>query len=137
MNQKSKAAAILLAFFLGCWGAHLFYVGEKKKAVIYLVIGLFGLFFFVPLLVSGILALIDLIRYLMMSDAEFAAMCSKNQGGQNYTNYSAPTYNQQEDDESMSITASTPDDFTFCTTCGTKIPKGSKFCPSCGNAQNG
>lgn len=131
MNQKSKSTAILLALFLGCWGGHLFYVGEKKKAIIYLIIGGFGLFFFVPLLISGILALIDLIKYARMSDAEFVAMCDKNNGTQQNTNYSAPTYNQP-----TSVTTATPEDFTFCTTCGTKIPKGTKFCPSCGNAQH-
>ena len=36
MNQKSKTTAILLALFLGCWGVHLFYLGEKKKGIIYL-----------------------------------------------------------------------------------------------------
>lgn len=137
MNQKSKSTAILLALFLGCWGGHLFYVGEKKKAIIYLIIGGFGLFFFVPLLISGILALIDLIKYARMSDAEFVAMCDKNNGTQQNTNYSAPTYSQPVNSQPMSVTTSTPEDFTFCTSCGTKIPKGTKFCPSCGNAQNG
>lgn len=136
MNQKSKSTAILLALFLGCWGGHLFYVGEKKKAIIYLIIGGFGLFFFVPLLISGILALIDLIKYAKMSDAEFVAMCNKNAGVQS-NNYAAPTYNQPVGNLPMSEITATPEDFTFCTSCGTKISKGTKFCPSCGNAQNG
>lgn len=131
MNQKSKSTAIILALLLGCWGAHLFYVGETKKGIVYAIIGGFGLFFFLPLLISGVLALIDLIKYAKMSDAEFAAKYNGGNNGQNNVNYSAPTYNQP-----TSVTTATPEDFTFCTTCGTKIPKGTKFCPSCGNAQN-
>ena len=136
MNQKSKIAAILLAFFLGGWGAHLFYLGEKKKGVVYLIIGIFGLFFWFPLIVTCVLAIIDIFRYLFMSDAEFAAKYSGGTSMQNNAGYQAPNYSQQVNNQQMSINAATPEDFTFCTTCGTKIPKGTKFCPSCGNAQN-
>ena len=134
MNQKSKTTAILLALFLGCWGVHLFYLGENKRGFVYLVIGGIGLFFFIPLLISGILALIDLIKYAKMSDAEFAAKYSGGGGQANFNN-STPSYTQQVNNQPTSY-AATPEDFTFCTTCGTKIPKGTKFCPSCGNAQN-
>ena len=136
MNQKSKTTAILLALFLGCWGIHLFYLGETKRGIVYAVIGGFGLFFFIPLLISGILALIDLINYARMSDAEFAAKYSRGANMQNNAGYQAPNYSQPVNNQPMSINAATPEDFTFCTTCGTKIPKGTKFCPSCGNAQN-
>lgn len=136
MNQKSKIAAILLAFFLGGWGVHLFYLGEKKKGVVYLIIGIFGLFFWFPLIVTCVLAIIDIFRYLFMSDAEFAAKYSGGANMQNNTGYQAPTYSQPVNNQPMSVNAATPEDFTFCTTCGTKIPKGTKFCPSCGNAQN-
>lgn len=136
MNQKSKTTAILLALFLGCWGVHLFYLGEKKKGIIYLIIGLFGLFFFLPLLITGILALVDLIKYAMMSDAEFAAKYNGRCGQQNHINQSYPFYNQPVNHQSTYVESSSPNDFTFCTTCGEKIAKGVKFCPSCGNAQN-
>jgi TM2 domain-containing membrane protein YozV len=136
MNQKSKFAAILLAFFLGCWGVHLFYLGENKKGAVYLIIGIFGLFFWFPLIVTGILAIIDIFKYLFMSDAEFAAKYSGGANIQNNAGYQAPNYSQPVNNQPMSINAATPEDFTFCTTCGTKIPKGTKFCPSCGNAQN-
>lgn len=136
MNQKSKFAAILLAFFLGCWGVHLFYLGENKKGAVYLIIGIFGLFFWFPLIVTGILAIIDIFKYLFMSDAEFTAKYSGGANIQNNASYQAPNYSQPVNNQPMSINAATPEDFTFCTTCGTKIPKGTKFCPSCGNAQN-
>lgn len=136
MNQKSKIAAILLAFFLGGWGVHLFYLGEKKKGVVYLIIGIFGLFFWFPLIVTCVLAIIDIFRYLFMSDAEFAAKYSGGTNMQNNAGNQAYNYSQQVNNQQMSINAGTPEDFTFCTTCGTKIPKGTTFCPSCGNAQN-
>ena len=136
MNQKSKTTAILLALFLGCWGVHLFYLGEKKKGIIYLIIGLFGLFFFLPLLITGILALVDLIKYATMSDAEFAAKYNGKSGQKNYVNQSYPSYNQPVNHQTTFVEPSSPSDFTFCTTCGEKIAKGAKFCPSCGNVQN-
>lgn len=136
MNQKSKFAAILLAFFLGGWGVHLFYLGENKKGAVYLIIGIFGLFFWFPLIVTGILAIIDIFKYLFMSDAEFAAKYNGGANMQNNAAYQTPTYSQQVNNQPLSVNAATPEDFTFCTTCGTKIPKGTKFCPTCGNAQN-
>ncbi len=136
MNQKSKFAAILLAFLLGGWGVHLFYLGENKKGVVYLIIGIFGLFFWFPLILTGVLALIDIFRYLFMSDAEFAAKYSGGANMQNNAGYQASSYSQPANSQPISLNAASPEDFTFCTTCGTKIPKGTKFCPSCGNAQN-
>ncbi len=40
MTQKSKIVAGLLAIFLGCYGAQHFYLGDNKKAIIYLVVSL-------------------------------------------------------------------------------------------------
>lgn len=137
MNQKSRTTAILLAFFLGGFGVHLFYLGETKRGFVYLVIGGLGLFFVFPFIVCVILAIIDMVKYIKMSDAEFAAKYNRGNNVQNNANYSAPTYNQPVNNQPMSVTTATPEDFSFCTSCGTKIPKGTKFCPSCGNAQNG
>lgn len=137
MNQKSRSTAILLAFLLGGFGAHLFYLGETKRGFVYLVIGGLGLFFVFPFIVCVILAIIDMVKYIKMSDAEFAAKYSGGANLQNNAGYQAPTYSQSANNQPTSIAAATPEDFTFCTTCGAKIPKGTKFCPSCGNAQNG
>jgi TM2 domain-containing membrane protein YozV len=62
-NQKSRGIAILLALFLGGVGGHRFYLGQITAGVLML------LFFwtFIPV----IIAIIDIIRYLLMSDAEF------------------------------------------------------------------
>ena len=113
---------------------------EKRNhlcsSFLYLVIGLIGLFALLPLLITGILALVDLIKHAMMSDAEFTSKYSGQSGQQNYSNQSYQSYNQPVNHQSTFVEFSSPNDFTFCTTCGEKIAKGVKFCPSCGNAQN-
>lgn len=45
-GNKSRIAAALLAFFLGNFGIHNFYLGYYGKAVVQLVLTLFGWFFF-------------------------------------------------------------------------------------------
>ena len=56
---KEKIVAILLAFFLGGFGVHNFYLGESKKGILRLLTCWFGL--------GGILALIDFIKMLIGS----------------------------------------------------------------------
>lgn len=65
VGHKSRVAAILLALFLGGFGAHKFYLGRVGAGILYL------LFFwtFIPALV----AFIEMIVYICMSDEAFAA----------------------------------------------------------------
>lgn len=56
---KEKIVAILLAFFLGGFGIHNFYLGETKKGILRLLTCWIGL--------GGILALIDFIKMLIGS----------------------------------------------------------------------
>lgn len=65
VGRKSRVAAILLAFFLGGFGIHKFYLGRIAAGVLYLM------FFwtFVPAFV----ALVEMIIYLTISDEQFAA----------------------------------------------------------------
>jgi TM2 domain-containing membrane protein YozV len=76
---KNKIVAALLAFFLGMFGVHRFYLGDTKNGTIMLVGSLvswlltFVLIGFLGLLVFGVWAFIDFVRYLIMSDADFAA----------------------------------------------------------------
>ncbi len=61
--QKNKTVAILLAIFLGTFGAHKFYLGKIKS-------GIFCLLFswtFIPL----IIAIIDIIKILTYSKQKF------------------------------------------------------------------
>ena len=63
-GHKSRVAAILLAFFLGGFGVHKFYLGRVGQGILYL------LFFwtFIP----TILAIIEMIIYICTNDEDFA-----------------------------------------------------------------
>lgn len=69
-QSKSRISAFLFAWFLGGFGAHKFYLGDSNKGVLYMV------FFWT--LIPSILALIDGIVFLQMSDAEFARLYGNN-----------------------------------------------------------
>ncbi|HEY8422583.1 MAG TPA: TM2 domain-containing protein [Thermoclostridium sp.] len=62
---KSKIAAGLLAIFLGCIGAHKFYLGKPLMGLLYLIFCWTG--------IPAIVGLVEGIIYLSKSDAEFAA----------------------------------------------------------------
>jgi TM2 domain-containing membrane protein YozV len=64
-SGKSRLAAALLAFFLGGFGVHKFYLGRVGQGILYL------LFFwtFIP----AIVAFVEMIIYLTMTDEAFAA----------------------------------------------------------------
>ena len=63
-GNKSRVAAIILALFLGGLGVHKFYLGRVAAGVLYLI------FFwtFIP----AIIAFIEMIIYITMSDEAFA-----------------------------------------------------------------
>lgn len=63
--MKSKTTAAILAFFLGGFGIHRFYLGQTGKGVLFLLFCWTG--------IPAIIALIDFIRYLCMNDADFNA----------------------------------------------------------------
>jgi len=62
-NQKSKVTAMLLAFFLGGFGVHKFYLGRTVWGVVYL------LFFWT--LVPACIAFIEFLIYAFMSEDRF------------------------------------------------------------------
>jgi TM2 domain-containing membrane protein YozV len=71
-GMSKRVAASLFAFFLGGFGAHKFYLGMPKPAVIMLCIWIFGwILLGIPTLVIGVIAFIEFIIYVTKSDAEF------------------------------------------------------------------
>lgn len=68
-DDRNKYIAALLAFFIGTLGVHRFYLGRTGSAIVMLVLSCT----LVGLLVTAPWALIDTVRYLIMSDREFAA----------------------------------------------------------------
>jgi len=77
---KEKIVAALLAFFLGAFGAHKFYLGYNTAGIIMLLITLFSwVLFFLPLVVISVIAFIEFILYLVASDEEFQERYVVNQ----------------------------------------------------------
>jgi TM2 domain-containing membrane protein YozV len=67
-NDRNKYIAALIAFLLGPLGIHRFYLGRTGSGIAMLLLSCT----LVGLIVSGPWAFIDMIRYLVMSDREFA-----------------------------------------------------------------
>ncbi len=63
-GTKNKIVAALLAFFLGWFGAHKFYLGKIGQGVLYLLFCWTG--------IPAIIAFIEFIIYLCMSEEKFA-----------------------------------------------------------------
>ena len=61
---KNKLTAALLAFFLGWIGVHKFYLGQTNQGVIYIL--------FCWTMVPGLIAFIECILLLLMSEEEFS-----------------------------------------------------------------
>jgi TM2 domain-containing membrane protein YozV len=68
-GDRNKYVAAALAFVLGTLGVHRFYLGRTGSGIVMLVLTITV----VGLLITGLWALIDTFRYLVMSDAEFDA----------------------------------------------------------------
>ncbi|NYT86810.1 TM2 domain-containing protein [Pollutimonas harenae] len=64
--NNHRKIAIVLALFLGWLGAHRFYLGQIGWGIFYLIV----FYLFTPLAI--ILGLIDAVRYMFMSDEDFA-----------------------------------------------------------------
>ncbi|HYG47759.1 MAG TPA: TM2 domain-containing protein, partial [Allosphingosinicella sp.] len=66
--DRNKYIAALIAFLIGPLGIHRFYLGRTGSGIAMLILSctVIGLLLTVPW------ALIDMIRYLVMSDREFA-----------------------------------------------------------------
>jgi TM2 domain-containing membrane protein YozV len=67
-NDRNKYVAAVIALLVGPFGIHRFYLGRTGSAIAMLVLSCTV----VGLIVSVPWAFIDMIRYLMMADREFA-----------------------------------------------------------------
>jgi TM2 domain-containing membrane protein YozV len=75
MGDRNKLIAALLAFFFGPLGVHRFYLGRIGSGIAMVVLSctVIGLLATIPW------AIIDMIRYLVMSDREFAARYARDE----------------------------------------------------------
>ena len=58
---RSMVVYVLLAFFLGLWGAHKFYAGRNGEGIAMLLMGTVGWVLIIPGIIVAFWALIDLI----------------------------------------------------------------------------
>lgn len=61
--MKDRITAALLAFFLGGFGVHKFYLGRRRQGLLYAIFAITG----IPFLI----AFIDAVLYLVMDEREF------------------------------------------------------------------
>jgi TM2 domain-containing membrane protein YozV len=72
VERKDKITAALLAFFLGGLGIHKFYLNRPGAGIAMLLISVFGfLLVGLPTLIICIIAFVEFIIYLTLSDEEF------------------------------------------------------------------
>lgn len=135
--MKSKNIAALLAFFLGGLGVHKFYLGKTFQGIIYLV--------FCWTSIPAIIAFIECIMFLLMSDAEFQKKYGTGDPSSNDTflynnqqevqrDYSNPSYQRRnrflpETEDIEEVKEATKK----CPKCGAENDLNNKFCESCGN----
>ena len=71
LKKKNKYIAAILAFFLGGFGVHKFYLGDQMWGITYIVLTVSGLVIFLPLFVVGVMCLVDGFTLLFMSEEKF------------------------------------------------------------------
>ncbi len=71
--MKSRIVAILLAFFLGMFGLHKFYLNQNGKGLIYLVLTFTG----VGAIVTLIFVVLDFLSLVLTSDEKFHQIYDK------------------------------------------------------------
>jgi TM2 domain-containing membrane protein YozV/cold shock CspA family protein len=71
VGGKNKIAAALLAFFLGAFGVHKFYLGMTGPGLIMLLCGTIGWILILPGIAVCIIALVEFVIYLVKTDDQF------------------------------------------------------------------
>ncbi len=94
MGERQRKTAALLALLLGIFGAHRFYLGQRRRGILYLVFGILGVFVtqgdgpFLP--VMAIIAVIDAVLLYTMSDEAFDRKYNLPEGAE--ADRKAPSY---------------------------------------------
>ena len=71
-SDKSKVVAALLAFFLGGFGFHKFYLGCTASGIIMLLVFILGFILLgIPSVIIALIAFIEAILYIVESDDDF------------------------------------------------------------------
>ena len=74
-TPKSRTTAALFAFFFGLFGVHKFYLGYTGPALTVLIVNIVGILtlfgWLITFPITGVIALIETIKYFSLSDEEF------------------------------------------------------------------
>ncbi len=71
---RKKIPAGILGIILGQFGIHKFILGYKKEGIIMLLVSVLGCWLVLPIVVMGIIGIIEGIMYLAASDEEFVRL---------------------------------------------------------------
>ena len=71
VGRKDKIVAAVLAFFLGGFGVHKFYLGKTNAGIIMLLCGTIGWLLILPGLIICLVAFIEFIIYLVKDEQSF------------------------------------------------------------------
>ena len=104
--MKSKKVAAALAFFLGIWGVHRFYLGQRFLGIIHMVLFFMGMAILmdgeeVPIIaIPAVIGFIDFVLFLAMPQEDFDEKYNKKrlkqrQGQRNYRENTRQTYRRQ------------------------------------------
>ncbi|MCL2151234.1 MAG: TM2 domain-containing protein [Coriobacteriia bacterium] len=70
--RKDKWVAFVLAWFLGTFGIHKFYLGYRQEGMIMLLVSLIGgVCFGLGTVAMAVIATIEAVRYVMLSQEDF------------------------------------------------------------------
>jgi TM2 domain-containing membrane protein YozV len=69
--ERNRVAAALLAFFLGVFGIHKFYMNKPGSGIVMLLCSTIGAILVFPLLIMCGISIVEFVIYLTMSDETF------------------------------------------------------------------